>query len=175
MAKAVYSTQNIGHFGLAFKHYTHFTSPIRRYPDLMAHRLLRRHLDGSAISAKEASRNEMLAVQSSQREMEAVSAERDSIKFKQVEFMLDKVGQEFEAIISGVTKFGIFVEEKESKAEGLISMSNLSGDYYDFEPSTYSVKGQRTKKAFRLGDSILVKLINADLEERRLDFEVVRK
>ena len=175
MAKAVYSTQNIGHFGLAFKHYTHFTSPIRRYPDLMAHRLLRRHLDGSPISAKEASKNEMLAVQSSQREMEAVSAERDSIKFKQVEYMLDKVGQEFDAIISGVTKFGIFVEEKESKAEGLISMSNLSGDYYDFEPSTYSVKGQRTKKAFRLGDEIRVKLINADLEERRLDFEVVKK
>ena len=175
MAKAVYSTQNIGHFGLAFKHYTHFTSPIRRYPDLMAHRLLRRHLDGSPISAKEASKNEMLAVQSSQREMEAVSAERDSIKFKQVEYMLDKVGQEFEAIISGVTKFGIFVEEKESKAEGLISMSNLSGDYYDFEPSTYSIKGQRTKKSFRLGDSIRVKLVSADLEERRLDFEVVKK
>lgn len=175
MAKAVYSTQNIGHFGLAFKHYTHFTSPIRRYPDLMAHRLLRRHLDGSPISAKEASKNETLAVQSSQREMEAVSAERDSIKFKQVEYMLDKVGNEFGAIISGVTKFGIFVEEKESKAEGLISMSNLVGDYYDFEPSTYSVKGQRTKKAFRLGDLVRVKLINADLEERRLDFEVVKK
>ncbi len=175
MAKAIYSTNNIGHFGLAFKHYTHFTSPIRRYPDLMAHRLLRRHLDGSPIAAKEASKNEMLAVQSSQREMEAVSAERDSIKFKQVEYMLDKVGQEFDAIISGVTKFGIFVEEKESKAEGLISMSNLSGDYYDFEPSTYSVKGQRTKKSFRLGDPIRVKLVNADLEERRLDFEVVKK
>lgn len=174
MAKAVYSTKNIGHFGLAFKHYTHFTSPIRRYPDLMAHRLLRRHLDGSPISAKEAARNEMLAVQSSEREMEAVSAERDSVKFKQVEYMLDKVGQEFDAVISGVTKWGIFVEEKETKAEGLVSMSNLSGDYFDFDQSSYSVKGQRTKKSYRLGDEIRVKLINADLEERRLDFEVVQ-
>ena len=116
----------------------------------------------------------MLAVQSSEREMEAVSAERDAVKFKQVEYMLDKVGQEFDAVISGVTKWGIFVEEKETKAEGLVSMSNLSGDYFDFDQSSYSVKGQRTKKSYRLGDEIRVKLINADLEERRLDFEVVQ-
>lgn len=173
MAKAVYSTKNIGHFGLAFKYYTHFTSPIRRYPDLMAHRLLRKHLDHSPISGKEAATYELYSVKSSEREMEAVSAERDSIKFKQVEYMLDKVGQEFDAVISGVTQWGIFVEEKESKAEGLIPMAKLSGDYFEHNPATYEVIGQRTKKAFRLGDELRVKLVAADLEERRLDFELV--
>lgn len=174
MAKAVYSTKNIGHFGLAFKYYTHFTSPIRRYPDLMAHRLLRKHLDSAPISAKEYARYEKLSIQSSEREMEAVSAERDSVKYKQVEFMLDKVGQEFDAVISGVTQWGIFVEEKESKAEGLIPMAKLSGDYFEHDQATYQVVGQRTKKAFRLGDEIHVKLVAADLDERRLDFELVK-
>lgn len=174
MAKAIYSTQNIGHFGLAFQYYTHFTSPIRRYPDLMAHRMLRKHLDNTPIGATEAAKYERLAIQCSQREMEAVSAERDSIKFKQVEYMADKVGQEFEAVISGVTDFGVFVEEKESKSEGLISMKALGGDYFEYDRAQYAVKGTRTGKAFRLGDTIRVKLVRADLEERKLDFEMVR-
>lgn len=174
MAKAIYSTKNIGHFGLAFKYYTHFTSPIRRYPDLMAHRLLRRHLDGSPIGAKEMQRYERLSIQSSEREMYAVKAERDSIKYKQVEFMRDKVGQEFDGVITGVTDWGIYVEEKQSKAEGMIRLASLSSDYYTHEASKYRVKGDRTGKTYALGDEVRVKLTRADLEERQLDFEIVK-
>lgn len=174
MAKAIYSTRNIGHFGLAFRYYTHFTSPIRRYPDLMAHRLLRKHLDNTPISSKESAKFEQLAIKCSQAEMEAVTAERDSVKFKQVEYMLDKVGEEFSANVSGVTDFGIFVEEKESRAEGLIPMAKLAGDYFEHDRSQYHVKGQRSGNTFRLGDEVKVRLVNADLQERRLDFELVR-
>lgn len=173
MAKAVYSTKNIGHFGLAFKYYTHFTSPIRRYPDLMAHRMLRRHLDGSTISGKEISVFERLSVQSSQREMEAVRAERDSIKYKQVEYMSDKVGQTFTGIITGVADWGIYVAEKESMAEGMIKLASIKGDYFVHEASKYRVKGDKTGKIMRLGDEVSVKLTRADLEERQLDFELV--
>lgn len=173
MAKAVYSTKNIGHYGLAFKYYTHFTSPIRRYPDLMAHRMLRRHLDGSQISGKEMARFEKLSVQSSERELEAVRAERDSIKYKQVEFMAPKVGETFIGVITGVTDWGIYVEEKNSKAEGMIKLASIKGDYYTHEASKYRVKGERSGKTFSLGDEIQVKLTRADLEERQLDFELV--
>lgn len=174
MAKAIYSTKNIGHFGLAFKYYTHFTSPIRRYPDLMAHRLLRKWLDGETVGPKEIQKNERLAVQSSEREMYAVKAERDSIKYKQVEYMLDKIGQEFDGVITGVTDWGIYVEDKESKAEGMVRLAALGGDYYNHEASKYRVKGERTGKTFALGDEVRIKLVRADLEERQLDFEVVR-
>lgn len=173
MAKAVYSTKNIGHFGLAFKFYTHFTSPIRRYPDLVAHRLLRRHLDGSTIEAKEMSKYEKISVQSSEREMEAVRAERDSIKYKQVEYMLDKVGQEFTGIITGVADWGIYVAEKESMSEGMVKLASIRGDYYNHEASKYRVKGDRKGKTFSLGDEIKIKLTRADLEERQIDFEIV--
>lgn len=173
MAKAVYSTKNIGHYGLAFKFYTHFTSPIRRYPDLMAHRLLRRHLDGSNIGAQEMAKFEKLSVQSSERELEAVRAERDSIKFKQVEFMAPYVGKTFDGIITGVTNWGIYVEEKESKSEGMIKLASIKSDYFEHLPSAYAVKGQRTGKSYRLGDEVKVKLVRADLEERQLDFELV--
>lgn len=173
MAKAIYSTKNIGHFGLAFSHYTHFTSPIRRYPDLMAHRMLRRYLDGSQISKQEVSRNEKLAVKSSEREMHAVKAERDSIKFKQVEFMLDKVGQEFDGIITGVTDWGLYVEEKNSKAEGMVRLGSLKGDYFTHEASKYRIKGQKTGQVLSLGQEVRIKLTRADLEERQLDFELL--
>lgn len=172
MAKAIYSTKNIGHFGLAFKYYTHFTSPIRRYPDLMAHRMLRRHLDGSPIGQKEMLRYEKLAVQSSEREMFAVKSERDSIKYKQVEYMSDKVGQEFTATVSGVSDWGIYVAEKESMAEGMIRLGALRGDYYNHEASKYRVKGEKTGRSFALGDELKVKLTRADLENRQLDFEL---
>lgn len=172
MAKAVYTTKNIGHFGLAFKFYTHFTSPIRRYPDLMAHRLLRRHLDGSPISGKELATFEQLSVQSSERELGAVEAERDSIKYKQVEFMEDKVGQEFDAVISGVTDWGIYVMEKESQAEGLIRLASMKSDYFTHEAKKYRVRGEKTKKTYQLGDEIRVELLAADREERTLDFEL---
>lgn len=174
MAKAIYSTKNIGHFGLAFKYYTHFTSPIRRYPDLMAHRMLRRHLDGSTISKKEMLKYEQLAIKSSEREMYAVKSERDSIKYKQVEYMSDKVGEEFTGIITGVSDWGVYVAEKESMSEGMVRLSALKGDYYTHEANKYRVKGEKTGKTFSLGDEIRVKLVRADLEERQLDFELVK-
>jgi ribonuclease R len=172
MAKAIYTTKNIGHFGLAFKYYTHFTSPIRRYPDMMSHRLLRRHLDGSMIKASELARYEKLSVQSSDREVKAVIAERDSIKYKQVEFMKDKVGQIFDGVITGVTDWGIYVEEKESRSEGMIRLSNIRGDYFVHDPKKYRVKGEKTGRAYTLGSEIRVKLVRADMEERVLDFEL---
>ncbi len=173
MAKAIYTTKNIGHFGLAFKYYTHFTSPIRRYPDLMSHRLLRRHLDGSMISGKELLKYEKLSIQSSEREMGAVSAERDSIKYKQVEYMLDKVGQEFDGIVTGVTDWGIYVEEKNSRCEGMVRLASIRGDFFEHEGSKYRVKGKKTGKTYTLGSEVRVKLTRADMEERVLDYELI--
>ena len=173
MSKAVYSTKNIGHFGLAFKYYTHFTSPIRRYPDLMAHRMLRKHLDGEAIGPKESAKYEFIATQSSEKEGEAVSAERDSIKFKQVEYMLNKGGQEFDGVITGVTDWGIYVQEQGSLAEGMVRLATIKGDYFEHEPSKYRIKGQKTGQTYRLGDPVRVKLTRADKDERQLDFELV--
>lgn len=173
MAKAIYSTKNIGHFGLAFENYTHFTSPIRRYPDLMAHRMLRRHLDKSRISSKELSQYEKLATQSSDREAVAVRAERDSIKFKQVEYMLDKVGQEFDGIVNGVSDWGIYVLEKESRAEGMVRLSSIKSDYFTHDASKYRIKGDRKGATYSLGDIVRIKLTKADIEEKMLDFELV--
>lgn len=175
MAKAIYSTKNIGHFGLAFKYYTHFTSPIRRYPDLMAHRMLRRHLDGSSIGQKETAKYERISIQSSEREMEAVSAERDSIKFKQVEYMLNKVGEEFDGVITGVTDWGVYVQEQGSLAEGMVRLATIKSDYFEHEARKYRIKGQRTGKTYRLGDPVRVKLVRADKDERQLDFELVEQ
>lgn len=174
MAKAIYSTKNIGHFGLAFKYYTHFTSPIRRYPDLMAHRLLRRHLDGSQVGPKDVARYERLAIQSSEREMYAVRAERDSIKYKQVEYMMDKIGQTFDGVITGVADWGVYVAEKSSQAEGLVRLAAMRGDYYNHEPKKYRVKGERTGSSYSLGDEVRIKLTRASLEDRQLDFEFVK-
>ena len=173
MAKAVYSTKNIGHFGLAFKYYTHFTSPIRRYPDIMVHRILKNHLNEVKISAQEFAAYEKLAIKSSQREIEAVSAERDSIKYKQVEYMMDRIGQTFDGIISGVTDWGIYVEESKTKSEGLIRVSNLGDDFYTFNKKKYSLIGERTKHKFTLGDKVKIKLTGADLDAKTLDFVLV--
>jgi len=173
MAKAVYSTKNIGHFGLAFKFYSHFTSPIRRYPDLLAHRLLRAHLDNVQIRPGDFGKYEAMAVQSSAREMEAVKAERDSIKFKQVEFMQGKVGVEFEAIITGVTDWGIYVQEQEALCEGMVRLASIRTDYFEHVASKYCIRGQKTGKIYRLGDTVRVKLVKADADERQLDFELV--
>ena len=172
MAKAIYSTRNIGHFGLAFKFYTHFTSPIRRYPDLMAHRMLRRHLDGSLISEQETAKYEQMCIKSSQREMEAVSAERDSIKYKQVEFLENRIGEIFEGVITGVTDWGIYVQEKNTLADGMVRLSSIRSDYFEHEASKYRIKGKKTGKTYRLGDEVKVKLIRADKDERQLDFEL---
>ncbi|MEZ4104238.1 MAG: ribonuclease R [Candidatus Paceibacterota bacterium] len=175
MAKAIYSTKNIGHFGLAFKYYTHFTSPIRRYPDLMVHRMLRRHLDNSTIGSKELAKYEQMSIKSSQREMEAVSAERDSIKFKQVEYLMNKVGETFEGVITGVTDWGIYVQEQNTLAEGMVRLSSIKSDYFEHEASKYRIKGQKTGKVYQLGDAVKVKLTRADKDERQLDFELMEK
>jgi len=175
MAKAIYSTKNIGHFGLAFNFYTHFTSPIRRYPDLMAHRMRRRHLDGEHIGPKETAQFQQISVQSSEREMEAVSAERDSIKFKQVEYMMNKVGTEFAGVITGVADWGIYVQEQDSLSEGMVRLSSIKSDYFEHEAKKYRIKGRRTGKIYRLGDEVKIKLVRADKDERQLDFELLEK
>jgi ribonuclease R len=173
MAKALYSTKNIGHFGLAFKFYTHFTSPIRRYPDLMSHRLLRAHLDGKIVSKNDTAHYERMCIQSSAREVRAVEAERDSIKFKQVEFLKDRIGEIFDGTISGVTEWGIYVEEKSSKAEGMVRLATMKEDYYQLDRKNYRVKGDRTKKTHALGDTVKIRLTAANLEDRTLDFSLV--
>jgi VacB/RNase II family 3'-5' exoribonuclease len=173
MAKAVYSTKNIGHFGLAFKFYTHFTSPIRRYPDLMSHRMLRKHLDGSHIGPKELQEYERMCLKSSQREMEAVSAERDSIKFKQVEYLMNRIGETFSGVITGVTDWGIYVQESTCMADGMVRLATIKSDFFEHEASKYRIKGQKTGKVYQLGDAVTVKLIRADKDERQLDFELI--
>ena len=173
MQKAVYSTKNIGHFGLAFEYYTHFTSPIRRYPDLLVHRILNKHLNGEPFSDQDINRFQRIADSSTDREIDAADAERASKKLKQVEYMSTRVGQSFEGTISGVTKWGIYVEEKETKSEGMIALRNLTDDYYVFDQKTYSIVGEKTKKKFTLGDSVKFKVLSADLEKRTLDFVLI--
>ena len=171
MAKAIYSTKNIGHFSLSFKYYTHFTSPIRRYPDMMVHRILASHLDGSKIPEEELRLYNRLAIDSSQREAEAVSAERDSIKYKQVEFMTEHVGETFDGVITGVMSFGIFVEERKTKAEGMIRIRDLADDYYTFNKSKYSLIGEKRRKKYQLGDSMKMKLVKADLDSKTITWK----
>src|SRR3989344_171766 len=169
MAKAIYSTKNIGHFGLGFEYYTHFTSPIRRYPDVMVHRLLEHYLTGGKISAEEFNNFERLAIAATEAEIRAAEAERESIKLKQVEFMQDKVGQTLEGIISGVTEWGMYIEEKETKAEGLVKLRDLPDDYYNLDAKNYRLVGERTKKIYSLGDPVRFKIVGADLERKTLD------
>ncbi len=173
MAKAIYSTKNIGHFGLAFKYYTHFTSPIRRYPDLMIHRILERYLNNEPIPKNEFIRFEKIANDASEKEVIIAEAERESIKYKQVEFMQDKVGQEFEVVISGVTEWGMYVENPETKIEGLVRIKDLGDDFYKLDQKNYCIVGERNKKKFSLGDSLRVSLLSADLTRKTLDFKLV--
>ena len=171
MQKAKYSTHNIGHYGLAFDYYTHFTSPIRRFPDMMVHRLLARYLAGGR-TAQEA-KYEDLCDHSSEMEQIAANAERASIKYKQVEFMGERMGQEFEGTISGVTEWGLYVEINENKCEGMIPMRELDDDYYDFDEKAYCLTGRRYHKKYSLGDPIRVKVARANLERKQLDFALV--
>ena len=171
MQKAKYSTHNIGHYGLAFDYYTHFTSPIRRFPDMMVHRLLARYLAGGR-TAQEA-KYEDLCDHSSEMEQIAANAERASIKYKQVEFMSERMGQEFEGTISGVTEWGLYVEINENKCEGMIPMRELDDDYYDFDEKAYCLTGRRYHKKYSLGDPIRVKVARANLERKQLDFALV--
>ena len=171
MQKAKYSTHNIGHYGLAFDYYTHFTSPIRRFPDMMVHRLLARYLAGgrTAMEAK----YEDLCEHSSEMEQIAANAERASIKYKQVEFMGERMGEEFDGTISGVTEWGLYVEINENKCEGMIPMRELDDDYYDFDEKAYCLTGRRYHKKYSLGDPIRIKVVRANLERKQLDFALV--
>ena len=172
MAKAIYSTKNIGHFGLSFEYYTHFTSPIRRYPDMLVHRILASHLDKKPITRREYGDLEKMCIAASEQEGKAVQAERDSIKYKLVEYMVGKVGQTFDAIVSGVTEWGLYVEEKSSSAEGLVRVRTINDDFYNYSPKEYALIGQKTQKKYALGDALRVKLVAADLASRQLDFEL---
>lgn len=171
MAKAVYSTQNIGHYGLAFEYYTHFTSPIRRYPDMMVHRLLERYANGGKSIPQPKCEEDCKYC--SEMEQLAANAERSSIKYKQVEFMSDKLGQIFDGVISGVTEWGIYVELNANKCEGMIPIRDLDDDFYEFDEKTYSLIGRRKKRRYRLGDPITVKVARANLERKQLDFALI--
>lgn len=170
MSKAVYSTRNIGHFGLAFDFYTHFTSPIRRYPDLVVHRLIKAHSDGDAITTQEMQAFDKLALHASEREVAAASAERDSIKMKQVEFLSNRIGEVFDAVISGVTERGLYVEEQTTHTDGMIRIKDVGDDYFEYDEKNYQLLGRRTRKSFRLGDPIKVKLAAVRIAEKELDF-----
>ena len=173
MQKARYSTVNIGHYGLAFDFYTHFTSPIRRFPDMMVHRLLTRYLAGGRTAQKD--KYEDLCDHSSEMEQIASNAERASVKYKQVEFMSERVGLEFEGVISGVTEWGLYVEINENKCEGMVPMRDLGDDYYDFDEKNYCLIGRRHHKKFSLGDPVTIKVARANLEKKQLDFALVEK
>ena len=171
MSKAVYTTENIGHYGLAFDYYAHFTSPIRRYPDVMAHRLLQYYLDGG--ESVKAEKFEEKCKHSSEREYMASKAERDSIKYMQVKYMQDHQDQEFEGVISGVTEWGIYVEIIENKCEGMVRIKDIRSDYFIFDEKQYALVGQADKRMYQLGDQVTVTVKNTDLERKHLDFNLV--
>ena len=173
MAKAVYSTKNIGHFGLAFTYYTHFTSPIRRYPDLLVHRFLERELKGGKIEQDEYQKFERICLESSELEKKASDAERASIKYKQVEYMTEHVGEEYLGTITGVTEWGVYIEEKETKCEGMVKIRDLDDDYYTLDEKNYTLKGEKTGRKFTLGNSVRFKVVSADMEKRVLDYKLL--
>lgn len=170
MAKAVYSTENIGHYGLGFKHYTHFTSPIRRFPDMMVHRLLTAYLEGRGTESREI--YEALCLHSSKMERLATEAERASIKYKQVEFMSDKLGQTFEGVISGVTEWGVYVEIIENQCEGMIHIRELGDDFYEYDEENYCIRGRSSGKIYTLGDRVQIEVVKADLQKKQLDYRI---
>ena len=173
MMKAKYSTHNIGHYGLAFEYYTHFTSPIRRYPDTMVHRLLTKYQDGGRSANQE--KYEELCEHCSDMEQTAQQAERDSIKYKMVEFMADKIGNEYDAHISGIQSYGIYCEIDENHCEGMVSMHDLDDDYYDFDERNYRLVGRRHHNKYQLGDPVRIKVARANIEKRQLDFVLADK
>jgi ribonuclease R len=173
MSKAKYSTDNIGHYGLAFDYYSHFTSPIRRYPDVMVHRLLQFYLDGGKSADEES--YEAKCLHSSSMESLATNAERDSIKYMQVKYMQNHQDQEFLGVISGVTEWGIYVEIIENKCEGMVRIRDIKEDYYTFDEKQYALVGATSHGLLQLGDEIYVKVKNADLVKKQLDFHFIRR
>jgi ribonuclease R/exosome complex exonuclease DIS3/RRP44 len=171
MPKAYYSTKNVGHYGLGFEYYSHFTSPIRRYPDVMLHRLLEAKLENKTYSNKD--ELEFLCQHSSDMERLAAEAERASIKYKQVEFMSDKIGKEFAGVISGVTEWGIYIEVTENKCEGMVRTRELKGDHFIFDEDNYRYIGKNTKKIYALGDNVTIKVKEADLIKKQLTYELI--
>ncbi len=170
MAKAVYSTRNIGHFGLAFEYYTHFTSPIRRYADLLVHRLLEKHLQDKSIPKHEWNLYEKMAMETTEKEISAAEAERNSKKYKQVEYMKEHLGEVFDGVVSGVTEWGLYVEETNTKSDGMVSLRNMTDDFYILDEKNYAIVGEKSKKRYGLGDKVKVKLLGADLDRRTLDY-----
>jgi len=173
MAKAIYSTDNIGHYGLAFEFYTHFTSPIRRYPDMMVHRLLDRYAEGGNSANRDMF--EELCQHSSEMEQIAANAERASVKYKQVEFMSDKIGKIYDGVISGIQEWGIYVELLENKCEGMVPIRDLDDDFYIFDEKEYCLIGRKHKQKYQLGDEVVVRIAKANLEKKQLDFELIEK
>jgi ribonuclease R len=173
MAKAIYSTKNIGHFGLAFEHYAHFTSPIRRYPDLLVHRILEKYLAGKKIDHKEIAFYEKCAVSSTEREIAAAEAERESIKYKQVELMQNLIGAERDGVISGVTEWGLYIEDKETKSEGMCRLRDMKDDRYELDEKNYRIVGQKTKKIYTLGTEVRFKITGASLQQKSLDYSII--
>lgn len=173
MAKAIYSTKNIGHYGLAFEYYTHFTSPIRRYPDMMVHRLLEKYMEGGRSVTEQ--KYEKLCKHSTDMELLAASAERASIKYKQVEYMSERLGVVYDGVISGVTEWGLYVEINENKCEGMIPIRDLDDDYYELDDKNYRIVGRRNKRMYALGDPIKIKVARANIEKKQLDFALVKE
>lgn len=170
LAKAIYSTTNIGHYGLAFPYYTHFTSPIRRYPDVMVHRLLQMTLDGQVANVEQFRDIEYMSRFSSDREKDAQEAERASIKYKQVEYMTERIGMEFIGVVTGVSKYGLYVAESESKSEGMIRLMDLGPDYYEHDEKNAAIVGRKTGEIFRIGDRLPIRVKSADLDRRIIDY-----
>lgn len=173
MAKAIYSTRNIGHYGLGFKYYTHFTSPIRRYPDVIVHRLFYDFLNNKTIPEDRWFEYEVMSQEASDREKQASEAERASVKYKQVEYMSRRIGQKYEGIITGLNEWGLYVEEKKTKCEGMIRMRDLKNDYYFFDKEKMSIKGKKTHNKYSLGDTIKFKVKNADMNKKTIDYELI--
>jgi ribonuclease R len=174
MAKAIYSLENIGHYGLAFEYYSHFTSPIRRYPDVLTHRILQRILEKDNPKDEERPRFAELCIKASNREKDAADAERGSIKYKQIEYMADRLGQTFEATVSGVSKWGIYATDNKSKCEGMIRLRDLGDDFFNYIEIGNYIKGERSGETFKIGDRIKIKVVSADLELKQIDFKLVK-
>lgn len=173
MAKAIYSTKNTGHYGLAIADYTHFTSPIRRYADVLLHRILDKHLNGKNLNKEEIDEYHSTAIELSAREVDATEAERASITYKQVEYMLERVGEEFTGIITGITNWGVYVEESKTKSSGMVKFRDMKDDFYTFDRETYSIIGEKTKNKYSIGDEVKIKVLGGDLIKKTLDYAFV--